>query len=865
MAWFRKEPKPGEIKLTPKPPEAAHPNEVQPHKEKKPKRPSFEFKDSDSAEEYLEWKGAVPIEFRRLVEGHLKNTELAPSQTGLPLTDQFLNKFTEAIKAKDIPDTADVDTKVANLLKPMTRVETKGGYLNVFEALANPDVSWNLKRKIYDIQVKTALEWLANRDLAELTKKAQEDQEEKPEQTGEAGEQGQPGKGEGFLRQAQDSADVPPPDEKVAPEGDVGERKEGEPAKALFSVNPFYGGYYKQLQFNKLDSSTLEWQKPENAFSEPTVEALDAISSRVIFGKIHGRAPLSIPLPYDWTIDPDSLTTDAPEGSAEVLRNQEGLWYLKIDADGVFKYQIRASRKQRLGEGAEPNQAEIDGSLPPDLKNELDELKKKRFPKLKLKREIVKLVRSHLKYVTSDEINNYYKQAPQDIFQRIWQRKEANCYWANMLGARALAEVDDQWGYISGHSVREKDDQGNAILHSGNGHAWLEVWDEASQRAIRLDATPAGDPNVDQEQQEKELDGETGEGDYGDNEELASDSDVQKQIKDLKKKEGGGSKKKERPGYDLMEQSFAELAECSPEQAKEFLKALERVRKIEDENGVSISDLMKEEWRKIIEERKIESLDYRGPVRMDEGSRLEDPVSAKIDIRSKELNPTGFERDEIVEKTENDFGGLDIYFSFDLSGSMSQPDGASGRIKADVQRDVGLLFADSLMQLSYMTRQHGEESDLLPIKIMVTLASDTGDVKLHLTDKWGPKEQWAFYFALTQLARGGTPTHKTLEKIEVDFDQELADLRKKNIPQAKLPIQYTAEISDGAPDDFSETESLHQKLKAKGMSIRSYTIGGQSASADAAEPLETFSQLPQILAKDIIELFKKLRPRKIKS
>ena len=49
------------------------------------------------------------------------------------------------------------------------------------------------------------------------------------------------------------------------------------------------------------------------------------------------------------------------------------------------------------------------------------------------------------------------------------------------------------------------------------------------------------------------------------------------------------------------------------------------------------------------------------------------------------------------------------------------------------------------------------------------------------------------------------------------------------------------------------------------MSIRSYTIGGQSASADATPPLETFSQLPQILAKDIIKLFKKLRPRKIKS
>lgn len=863
MAWFRKESQPSEIELIPKPTEDVNPNEVQLRKgaksKEKPKGPIFEFKDSDSAEEYLEWKGAVPIEFRRLVEGNLKNAELAAlSQTGLPLTDQFLNKFAEAVKAKDIPDTADVDNKVANLLKPMTRVETKGGYLNVFEALANPDVSWNLKRKIYDTQVKTALEWLANRDLAELTRKAQEEQKpvEPSGESTEPGEQGQPGKGE--------DSDVPSPDEKVAPGGDMGERKEGEPAKALFSVNPFYGGYYKQLRFNKLDPNTLEWQKPENAFNEPITETLDALSSRVIFGKVHGRAPLSIPLPYDWTIDSESLTTDAPEGSAEILRNQDGLWYLKIDADDIFKYQVRASRKQRLGEDTEPNQAEIEGSLPPDLKNELDELKKKRFPKLKLKREAVKLIRNHLKYVTSDELNQYYKQNPQDVFQRIWQRKESNCYWANLLGARALAEVDNNWGYISGYSVREKDDQGNAILHSGNGHAWLEIWDEASQRAIRLDATPAGDPNVDQEQQEKELEGETGEGDYGDNEELASDSDVQKQIKDLKKKEGGGSKKKEKPGYNLMEQSFAELAECTPGQAEEFLKALERVRQIKDQNGEPITDLMKEEWRKIIEERKIESLDYRGPVRMDEGSRLEDPVSARIDIRSKELNPTGFERDELAEKTENDFGGLDIYFSFDLSGSMGQPDGASGRIKADVQRDVGFLFADSLMQLSYMTRQHGEQSDLLPIKIMVTLASDTGDVKLHLTDRWGPKEQWTFYSALTQLARGGTPTHKTLEKIEIDFDKEMAELKKKNIPQAKLPIQYTAEISDGAPDDFSETESMHQKLKVKGMAIRSYTIGGQSASADAAKPLETFSQLPQILARDIIEQFRKLRPRKIK-
>ena len=77
----------------------------------------FEFGDSISAEEYLEWKGAVPPEFRRLVESSLKNAESSPSQTGLPLTDQFLNKFAEAIRAKDILDMAGGDKRGGNLFK----------------------------------------------------------------------------------------------------------------------------------------------------------------------------------------------------------------------------------------------------------------------------------------------------------------------------------------------------------------------------------------------------------------------------------------------------------------------------------------------------------------------------------------------------------------------------------------------------------------------------------------------------------------------------------------------------------------------------------------------------------------------------
>ena len=49
---------------------------------------------------------------------------------------------------------------------------------------------------------------------------------------------------------------------------------------------------------------------------------------------------------------------------------------------------------------------------------------------------------------------------------------------------------------------------------------------------------------------------------------------------------------------------------------------------------------------------------------MDEGDNLEDPVSARIDILSKEFNPTGFEKLEKEEKIETEFRGHQYLFFF---------------------------------------------------------------------------------------------------------------------------------------------------------------------------------------------------------
>lgn len=812
---------------------------------------AFEFRDAASINEYLEWREEVPFEFRRIIESQIKGSPLKPSQTGLRLTDQFLDIFSDGVRSGMQPDVSATDPQIAELIEPLSRIETRSGHLNVFETMANPDVSWKLRQTIYKFQIKPILEWLVQQDLEESQKQSSDaarlDSVNRPPDSA--------------AENKPDQNDIPSSSENVRSSMESGIEKREGPPTPLFLVKPFYGGYYRQLVFERFEHTDLKWKKAENQFVQPELESLDTLGARYLSGKIHGNTHLAIPLPYNWAVDPQSVESDASQDDVELFRNQDGLTYLRINAHGEFSYRIKIARKRFIQEVERLREARMSGELPSELITKIEDLKKQNLPRLKLKREVVKLVRSHLTYSNNPEVYRKYISKPDRYFKQIWKSKEADCFVANTLAARALGEIDTQFRFVSGYMVSEKNEQGAAIMHSGNGHAWLELWDEASRRIVRLDATPKGDPNVDQKQQEQELEGEGGEGDYGE-EELMSEEEAKIKARQMERREGNKDKR-QKNSSDLAEQQFSELAECTAQQAREFLQALDRVRQIKNDQGVSISDLMKQEWQKIIEERKIEQREYRGPVRMDEGNRLEDPVEAFMDIKSKEYNPTGFELDETKEKLRSDFGGLHIYFSFDLSGSMASPDAVTGRSKADVQRDAALLFVDSLTQCAFLTRQYGQESDLLPLKIMVTLASDRGQICLPLTDKWGPKEQWAMYSSLIRPASGGTPTHQTLQLIEKEFDKEALELKRKGTSPEKLPISYVVEISDGAPDDFDQTETMHQKLKAKNVVIRSYPVGDASASADAAPPLASFSEIPQILAKDIVEKFKKLRPLRI--
>ncbi|MBI2645104.1 hypothetical protein HYW94_02945 [Candidatus Uhrbacteria bacterium] len=829
------------------------PDSQRSEKEAPERSPSFEFRDIADARSYLEWKQRIPQEIRDIVEGTMKGAAMPDSFTPLPLTNEFLTALSSQMRDPDSAmDVSGYDERVKNLLEPLAHIKTKEGFLNAFKAFADPAFSWSFKKDLYELQIKSSVDWLVSQDLEALSEKRQEEATE--EEDGQSRETEQ---------QPAPDDDVPPPSEEVRSSMESGmEKREGEP-KPLFTVRPFYGGYYKSLAFDRFDPATLSWGKPENEFHDPEYSETAPIGKRILSGKVTRGAPLALPLPYDWTCEVNSLVSG--DESAEVVQNQDGHWYLDIPGKGIASYEITIAKKtyREEGERMSVQQCAIEGSLPSDILKTIQETKASRLASLAKARLLVKKVREHLTYSNNSKAYAEYTKNPQKYFEAIWKKREADCYVANTAAARVLTEAGITCRFISGYFSKEKGEKDEAILHAGNGHAWLEVYDVIGRRWVRLDATPKGDPNMDEETQEQDL---SGEGDFGENEnEMASEEDVEKKIKELEKQQGQQEGKSQE--YSTADERFAEMAECTPAQAREYARALERVREIKDETDTPIVERLIDEWKKIVQEFTREQSDYRGPVRMDEGDRFEDPAAAKIDVKAGEYNPTGFEKEFTVEKTLVDFGGLNIYFSFDLSGSMLQPDPASSRPKADVQRDVGLLFVDSLMQCAFVSRQMGSQDVSLPIKIMVTVASQQGRVQLPLTDRWGPKEQWAFYTALAQCATGGTPIHQTLDLIEQAFDKEVLGLKKKQIPAEKQPVHYIAEVTDGSPNDVASVLAHHRSMKEKKMAVRAYIIGEKappSYGEDAADPIESFSQLPLILAKDIITQFKKLKPRRIK-
>lgn len=421
---------------------------------------------------------------------------------------------------------------------------------------------------------------------------------------------------------------------------------------------------------------------------------------------------------------------------------------------------------------------------------------------------------------------------------------------------RLLTKLGLHARFVIGHSVRTKSPSGEALLLESNRHAWAFVWDTDEKKWERLDATPAGDSNVDQEEQQAEL----GEGDYGEKEvELMTQEQLDQRLQEAK------LQKQEQANPIL---SYANEAKCSPEEARDVIKKIDALRK-KYSHVLADADRL---WQTLVRKNARETIVDRGPVPLSQMDEM-DPdeiMSGSIEMLAGEKDPLIGEREETQWKIEQWFGSYEVYIAADMSGSMDEE---MDRVKKSyVQRDIVFLLVDSCMNAAVSAKKNVRKLKApMPVKVSVVVFGEQTEIVMPLTEIWGPKEQIRLYRALNVGAGGLTPDHIALKFIEEQIARSLAaqdEARKHKKAFQKhgwKMRRFVIATADGGSDNSALVKQANERLKQQSIPVDLFFIAptedihGRTFAESNYQSVTPVSSPSELAEKGLVRLTERIR------
>jgi hypothetical protein len=754
---------------------------------------------------YAKWRDEVSAGMRRVVEGHLLGRPLRTDQTETPLVGEFMRGVAELLKNPDtVVDDMDFDPRVLNQLKKLQSVAIgEGGVTNVYAVLADPEISFANKEAFFESEISNRLAWLRGQD--------QMDKEE-------------------YLESKLEEVLLSPSDEsdEYTPHRVPMEEREGEPDRALALVYPYFGGYHRARTFADYDPSTLTWRRGKTGYSTVDNQHINPERARVYRSSVSGGTRGGIRMPDGWQIDSETIEwlVDEPESFALVKDDDDNV-SLSVDGEvgKSYPFQLTEGFGVEVREIPPPTRdvGEVLDQFPIELLTQAEVIMQADIGDGAKMRRLAALIHHHLEYDMDVKWEVVYKADPATYFEKIWQYKKAKCDEANTLAARLTQKFGFHTLYAGGHSAREKTKTGETILHDGNRHGWYYAWNPEDLKWLRLDATPKGDPNVDEDEQKEDL----GEGDYGEQEaELLSEEELAGVLQELEK---------EADEPESPETRFAEKADCTVEEARQVLDLVRNLR----EKYATVLGEAKKYWQTVVRKNLKERRAYSGPVRQSRGDELEDVVEARLDTRAHESDPSGWDKEIIKKKKEKLFGGFEVYVVADMS--MSMADTIDGVRKIDSQRDMVFLLIDSIMASAEATRIAERRLQTpMPVMVSVVVFGTRTEIVLPLTERWTPAEQIRLYRALDAGSGGDTPDDQALalisqqiedaksaEKVTAGEYATRSQRRKKGKKGFVEAHRFVIATADGGSNDPSAVKSVNDSLATAGIPVDLFLIASE--------------------------------------
>jgi len=785
---------------------------------------------------YKEWKQQIPPALRSLVEGHLLGRRARIETGDLPSVTDFYNGMRRLLQnpQADVSqfEIAEIARKQLVVLQKLKFGEDR---VNLFAALADPNIGFDIKANYVRSKLIPRLDFLRARERQEL-KKAIEAHGE----TDVTGEEEQ---------------------EEYSPHRAPEQEGEGLPSEAVATVVPFYGGYFMDNAYDRYDPATLTWKKSKRRVSGMPEQRLDTAKTRLYCSRVkNGNG--KVKLPRGWGANRQSVKWSGDQPSD---------WKIEHDQDGIVRIVLSDGKSGAFSIEAAPSPDAINLALPEgeveaisdrfpqELLNAAQEVMRQNTTEGAKARRVASIIHKHLEYDKDPKWEAVYKADPARYFEAIWENKKAKCDEANSLLVRLLTKLGLHARFVGGHSVRTKSEAVEAMLLESNRHAWAYAWDAGAREWIRLDSTPAGDPNVDQDEQQADL----GEGDYGEQEaECMSEKELDKRLEEMEREE------QERRQEEDPVLKYAKEAECSPEEARAVLEKIDTLRK---RYARVLSDANRQ-WQTLVRENVRELIVDRGPVALSKMDEI-DPdelVSGYVEIMAGEKDPLIGEREESERKKEKWFGGYEVYVVADMSGSMNET--FDGMKKADAQRDMAFLMVDSCMSAAVAARKSDYKLKApMPVKVSVVVLGVKTEIVLPLTEDLGPKEQITLYRALDAGAGGGTPDHAALALVEQQVAvslQEQNDALKKKLALRKHGWgmrRFVIATADGGSDSPGAVKLATGRLQEMGIPVDLFLIAPEDdvnlkKAAEAAYPSVTqVSDVGELAQKGLKRLTERIK------
>lgn len=656
--------------------------------------------------------------------------------------------------------------------------------------------------------------------------------------------------------------------------------KQGERAPSVWSITPPWGGYYKEQSFSKWDSVRNVWIEEEYTYTDAEIVPLSGNNDYkkgptdiTLSGKIFSGSWISLPVPYTHGLH----RIEASGQNYKVKQDQNG--DLVILAEGTGEIEIKVMLAPHLNKKfkSDPKKArvaEMPAEFSHETNNKLEEIKNSKRGNIARANAIASYVISRIKYLApkdkaeADYYNNIYYSSPKGFAGAVDEIKKGDCDTVNTYFAALCSKLNIPVRHIIGHSVKGKDEQGNSNINSGTGHGWSEVWDEVKKEWIRFDATPPGDPNL---EEEEKTEGGEAPGDYGARKAVRP---TDEQIEELRKKL---AEHKEKLSYTTEERRLAEEAGIELKEARQIQNEIKEAELTCLPNGELVIDALSKLFNAIIATRKSIAEGYTGPVRESEGGEeIEDIVLHLIQLKGGEMDPSSRRLPDKEIKQEKILGGFDLYIIGDKSGSMSSTS-EEGEVLWQMQRRAIYLILSSLYNFEKKLKfANIQKQNALSVRSQSVSfrGNEEGQIDLDkpISSDFNSKDKVKLWNSLTgQGMENGDP--EALSIIYEQIKKEVEDMKKRGIKDNRLRLVIACSDGGYTGSDGAKMQMLSKMLHELNANVITVGLGLTESAVNVPVVMENpplsrgeivpnINKLPLVVAKYVILEAIKLFPEK---